>query len=140
MANTPYEEYIKGLNEGWELARKLRYDFRPEDVIKIFNLKLQREVIAPICHVMCEYTGQAAMRAFKAWEEEHKPQLGSIVRLEDGTRGVILEFENFDDDEYISVYTENGCVEGWLLKNVELTDKKIDGLTDWLIAAAQDAK
>lgn len=134
---TPYEEYIKGLNEGWELARKLRYDLSPEEIIKIFKLKLQHEVIAPICHVMCEYSGQEAMRAFKAWEEEHKPQLGSIVKLEDGTKGIILDFEN---DEYISVYTENGCIEGWLLKNVELTDKRIDGLTDWLMAAAQDAK
>lgn len=138
MANTPYEEYIKGLNEGWELARKLRYDFRPEDVIKIFNLKLQHEVIAPICHVMCEYSGQEAMKAYKAWEDTTKPQLGSIVkRIRNGKKGVILDFA---EEGLASVFTEDGLVEGWELRHVELTDKKIDGLTDWLIAAAQDAK
>ena len=134
---TPYEGYIKGLNAGWELARKLRYDLTVQDITNMFNLKTPDELICPYHFIMHKRNGLDAMKAYEAWEDRVKVQLGDVVCLEAETplKGIVLEM----DTTCLTVFTEEGVIQVWGKGDVLKTNKHIE-VTDWLIAGIQSAK
>ena len=115
-------EYSKGLNDAWELAKKVMirhgdysgalsyiemqdiYDTR--DFMDIMNL-----------------SPQEALAKMKAYEEEQKKvEIGDIVDWL-GVKAVVLDKI---DEERIYLFDENGCVEEVQIYNCEKLGKRID--------------
>ena len=118
----PYSEaYNKGLNDAWELAKKLWHnDARTND--DIYGIEY-------FIDIANEYTPQEALAKFEAYEKEQekvrqKIMVGDIVALEDGIKGVVMDEDGVDN---VAIFTENGCIEAWMNKKyITKTGKHID--------------
>lgn len=115
------EAYNKGLNDAWELAKKLWHnDARTND--DIYGIEY-------FIDIANEYTPQEALAKFEAYEKEQekvrqKIMVGDIVTLEDGTKGVVMDEDGVDN---VVIFTENGCIEAWMNKKyITKTGKHID--------------
>ena len=115
------EAYNKGLNDAWELAKKLWHnDARTND--DIYGIEY-------FIDIANEYTPQEALAKLEAYEKEQekvrqKIMVGDIVTLEDGTKGVVMDEDGVDN---VVIFTENGCIEAWMNKKyITKTGKRID--------------
>lgn len=109
--------YIDGLNDAWELAKKLWHnDARTND--DIYGIEY-------FIDIANDYTPQEALAKLEAYEKEQNIKVGDVVETED-CNGVVID--QYADDRYY-ILTENGCVEDWCYAEIAKTGKHID-LTD----------
>lgn len=108
--------YIDGLNDAWELARKI-YEMESKEFDKVF-----REV--HYVDVFYHFTPQEALAKLEAYEKSKEINVGDVVEFEDGIKAVVLDWF---DDEIFALFTENGCVQNWNKKSdFKKTGKHID--------------
>ena len=82
------EAYDKGLNDAWELVRKL-YDMKCDELGKIFGIWDSFYEIIRNC------TPQEALADLKAYEEAQKIEVGDVVeRKSDKTKYLVVTEEN----------------------------------------------
>ncbi len=104
------EAYIAGMNEVWELTKKLFLNEKDggipdKDMDKIFGESWSVE------DILHNTTAQEALKKIEDYKygKVDKVSYGDIVRA-DGVNGIVLD--NYNDYSW-NVYTENGCVEVW---------------------------
>ena len=108
--------YTDGLNDAWELARKL-YEMKSKEFDEVFKNVHYVDVF------YC-YTPQEALAKLETYEKLKEINVGDVVELADGTKAVVMD--RFDD-EVFALFTENGCVQNLNIKsNFKKTNKHID--------------
>lgn len=119
------EAYAAGLNDAWELAKKIVLTVGDggieEDKLKeLFDLP---SIKRPSYWIFKECTPQKALAKIEAYEKESEEiKVGDVVETEDCIAVVI---DQYADDRY-HVFTENGCVEDWCHAEMAKTGKHID--------------
>ena len=117
----PAGDYNKGLEDAWELAKKLW--------LPTFNGGMACEELEVIfdCaynNISKKFTPQEALAKLEAYEKENELKVGDVVELADGTKAVVMD--RFDD-EIFALFNENGCVENLNIKSdFKKTNKHID--------------
>lgn len=116
--------YNKGLNDAWELARKIN-NMEFKEFIKVFERTGYdgREVKMNLIN---ELTPQEALAKMKAYEEAQKIKVGDIIETKDFTdkwKAVVLDILNKDK---AWILNERGCVFGVELEILRKTGKHID--------------
>ena len=112
--------YEKGLNDAWELAKKIVVDCKDmtgKEFQDIFGYYL--------CEVFVNYTPQEALAKLEAYEKSKEIKVGDIVYNDDTMEeGVVTHIDN---DEVFMLYDDGSC--GNTYGNLTKTGKHID-LTD----------
>lgn len=117
-------EYSKGLNDAWELAKKLWY-LGNQKCKEIFGHEFSIDIIE-------QFTPQEALAKMKAYEEAKKIEVGDIIfcfsdcdeswRENKEHYGVLLEIVN----DIYTVLMKNGDVSEFTKNSLEKTGKHID--------------
>lgn len=114
------EAYNQGLNDAWELLRKLS-GLKSDEFIKIYDTCILYEVIY-------KNTPQEALAKLKVYEDS-KIKVGDVVAwtdfADDTFNGVVLDFKDNTDNEVV-VFNENGGVDVWKIAECKKTGKHID--------------
>ena len=117
-----YEAYKKGLKDAWEAARRIVLEpgfggLIVFEVVDIFGTNSAFDVLR-------NFEPQEAIERLKAYDETQnsrpdKIEVGDEVIWGECVRGVVMDV----DTEGISIFTENGCVEGCGLDKVKKTGR-----------------
>lgn len=123
----PDKTYEEGLNDAWELAKKIAMEksnggFDSYEIVKIFGFN-------DMDAIFMEYTPQEALAKLKAYEEAQETEkmakinVGDVVKY-DGIQAVVMDIDTVDN---VALFTENSCVESWIPQCfVVKTGKHID--------------
>lgn len=116
------EAFEKGMEEAWKIAGLIaKYEkdggIGASALVKVFGCEWNK--------IFDNFT----IKEVKEIIENHFPEklsppsfdVGDVVE-KDGVRAIVLDF----DGEYVSVWTENGCTEGWTIEKVTKTDAHCD--------------
>lgn len=116
--------YEDGLNDAWELARKLYCDIKTHELKEIFDCKSNHYVDNSIVFgwILNELTPQEALAKIEAYEESKAIKVGDVVYA-DGVQGVVIDIIS---DEGCYTYNENGCVEEHKYNYLKKTGRHID--------------
>jgi len=116
-------EYERGLNDAWELVRRLRIT-APTDIIEIFDKDTTSSVIE-------EFSASEAIKKWKAWEDKNEFKIGDEVVYRDGIKGVVVGISN--NTEQISLLSNEYNVPQLLIKNhATKTGRHFDAITEVL--------
>lgn len=116
--------YNKGLNDAWELAKKIwcgkdsenEAIFGTKFVYEIYQLSPQ-EVLAKL------KTYETAQEQARLEEEMKQIKVGNVV-IWSGVKALVMDEDGIGN---VALFTESGCIEDWIDKSkVEKTDKHID--------------
>ena len=111
--------YDKGLNDAWELARKIWDEFTLHKLEEIFGYDYTKGVID-------NYTPQEALAKLKAYEEQSEIKVGDVVDFPSEGRRCCAVVTCIVDD-YLYGFAENGLlVESLQIDNCKKTGKHID--------------
>lgn len=110
LLKTTYEE---GLNDAWEMARKIRLypsdgGISIEDLGKIFGNQTHYDILR-------DYSAQEAIEKIKAWEDKNEIKVGDEVVYSDGIKGIVVGISN--NAGQISVLNNEYDVPQLLIKN-----------------------
>lgn len=108
--------YEDGLNDAWELARKMT-SWIYSDRKKVLGFGYSSDVFN-------QYTYQEALAKIEAYEKEQQINVGDVVECFSDYKGVVLDIDT--DFKTLDVFTENGCVEGLAITDVKKTGRHID--------------
>ena len=106
--------YEMGLNDAWELAKKLE-SMPLEELKKIFG-------VCGFYSVIKQYKIEEALVKIEAYEKEKSVCVGDVVEDEEGTKALVID--KGTENTYF-VFTENGCVEDWYKMDLKKTGNKI---------------
>lgn len=119
------EAYNKGLNDAWELARKIVLDVSkggiPErDMRSMFGEKWT------VSDVLKNYTPQEALAKLEAYEkEQNEIKVGDVVRLKGSDKEYVVT--TIDEDRCSEIYCGVSKDGRWFVQcNVKKTGKHID--------------
>lgn len=126
LQNRLEEEYKRGMNEAWEIAKefcKISFD----ESMDIFGTDNIDQIIR-------EYTFHEIKNKILSYNtkenEENKIHVGDIVQdNNDGTKATILDCDNDTNlvgEGYWMVFTEKGCVESWCENEFTKTGESVD--------------
>lgn len=105
--NSLEAEYERGLNDAWELVRRLRTT-APTDIIEIFDKDTTFSVIE-------ELSASEAIKKWKAWEDKNEFKVGDEVVCRDGIKGIVVGISN--NTEQISLLSNEYNVPQLLIKS-----------------------
>lgn len=119
--------YQKGLNDAWELVRKLYCDIEAHELREIFDYKSNHHVDASIVFgwTLNELTPQQALAKIEAYEESKAIKVGDVVYAQ-GIKGVVIDDCTEDSDDTCYVFCENGNIEDWKFVDLKKTGRHID--------------
>lgn len=107
LENIKKAEYERGLNEAWELVKRLRTT-APTDIIEIFDKDTTFSVIE-------ELSASEAIEKWKAWEEKNEFKVGDEIIYRDGIKGVVVGISKYNEE--ISVLSNEYDVPQLLIKS-----------------------
>lgn len=116
------EEYKRGMNETWEIAREL-YTTGCKECAEIFGYSSVENIIR-------NYTPKEIKEKIMSYKEEQEKKkeeiiVGSIVMdIDDGQKATVLDVDKSDDSFW--VFTNEGNLECWIKNNIENTGEFID--------------
>ena len=111
--------YEDGLNDAWELARKICGMTR-QAWYEIFKIE-----DAYLADILDDNTPQEALAKIEAYEESKAIKVGNVVfNAREDVKAVIMD--NAIATGAWQVYTENGCVELWKECEFKKTGKTVD--------------
>lgn len=125
------DEYNRGLNDAWELAKKIVLTEGDGGIgeTKLKELFDYSSIKRASYWIFKEYAPQEALAKLEAYEKskkevEEKFKVGDIVTFEDGTKGMVMDIDAVDN---FAIFTDNGCIEAWIgQERVTKTGKHID--------------
>lgn len=127
LKNRLDEEYKRGMNDAWEIARELcETDYN--ECNKIFGNTSVEPVIKT-------YSPSVVKEKIESYREEkenrlNKIHVGDVVQdNNDSTKATVLDCDaetTIDDERYWMVFTENGCVESWCENEFTKTGESVD--------------
>jgi len=115
--------YNKGLNDAWELVKRIigivdkeNHELIPaRELTKIYGSNDLLDIFA--------FTPQEALAKLKAYEEaQNKAVVGDVIKDNYDDKAVVLD----ETESYYSVFTQSGCVEEWNKAICKKTGKHID--------------
>lgn len=109
--------YEDGLNDAWELARKIATMLSTSERAKIFGYVVDGITVTDILR---SFTPQEAIAKLKAHEEEIK--VGDVVESDSGIKAVVIEKAN----HYFMVFTQDSAVGTWNDTCCKKTGKHIE--------------
>lgn len=126
LQNRINEEYERGMNDTWDLARKI-CKFSHDELANIFGDYSVENAIT-------KFTSIEANEKILSYEEEkendgNKVYVGDVVQCKnDGTKATILDYDSDDnlENNFWIVFTEIGCVEKWCENNFTQTGEHVD--------------
>ena len=112
--------YSDGLNDAWELARKIENKLGSTILEPIFGS-------SRIADILDNFTPQEALAKIEAYEKSKQIQIGDVVEFEAGTIAVVTRIQ----EGYISVCFEDGGAMGFKESEYDLkkTGRHIDILS-----------
>ena len=126
LQNRLEEEYKRGLNDAWEIAR-IVINMEDEEFDNIFEKNLSARYVITNSN---PFRVKEKISAYhKAQEESNKIQVGDVVQhIADETRAAILGNDSNVGLDYKKwmVFTENGCVESWFEDDFSKTGESVD--------------
>lgn len=119
MGNGKNEDYVRGLSDAWELAKKI-YDMKCEDVKDIFE--------EGFWEIINHYTAEEALAKIEAYEKEKEIKVGDVVVKTSGAGskyiGVVTQIT---DAQYsVCLVFSDGSTETTIASNLTKTGKHID--------------
>lgn len=121
------EAYNKGLNDAWELARKIVLP-ESEGGMKIDELKniFKNHRYFDINDILKRYTPQEALAKLEAYEkEQNEVKIGDIIAIDDD-RVVVTKVNKCESCTTIYGFKENGCCIFYSDKQFKKTGTHID--------------
>ena len=113
--NTYDEGYNKGLNDAWELAKKLWHN-TPRKNDDIYGIEYYIDITN-------EYTPQEALAKLEAYEKEQVFNVGDVViGINDGVKGVVVKVK----EDTIYILFRDGSAGEHKKRAVKKTGKHID--------------
>lgn len=119
------EEYKRGMNDAWEIAREIHSDYN--EFTNIYGEK------STINYVIQNSTPLEVKEKIATYRKEvNKIHVGDVVQNKNNnTKATILDCDrntNFVlmDEKYWMVFTENRCVESWCENEFTKTNKSVD--------------
>lgn len=109
------EEYKRGINDAWEIAR-IVINMEDEEFDNIFDKNLSARYVITNSN---PFRVKEKISAYhKAQEDEsNKIHVGDVVQdNNDNTKATVLDLDtdtSLEGENYWMVFTENGCVETW---------------------------
>ena len=126
MENRLNEEYERGMNETWEIVKKIitLTDANRYAVFRNISLLSIMGVNSPL-------QAKEKLLSYKGNEEnDEEVYVGDIIKnIFKNKQGVVLECDTDEDDIndcYYTVFTEEDCVEIWYRNHIVKTGKNID--------------
>ncbi|RKI83846.1 hypothetical protein D7V90_08125 [bacterium 1xD42-87] len=125
LQNRLDEEYKRGLNDAWEIAKEV---FDDRNYCAILNVFEYDSTLAEVIRNHNPIEVKKKILAYK--EEQEKIRAGDVVQdNNDGTKATILDYDaetSLEDERYWMVYTENRCVESWCENTFTKTGESVD--------------
>lgn len=125
LQNRLDEEYKRGMNDAWEIAKEL-CDVDYDELCAIFNYEEVEQIIK--CFTPLEVKEKIAI--YRTEKESNKVCVGDVVKdMNDDTMATILDYDhdtNLAGEGYWMVFTENGCVESWCENEFVKTGESVD--------------
>lgn len=127
IQNRLEEEYKRGMNDAWEIAREIHADY--DEFTDIFGEE------PTIGYVIQNSNPLEVKEKIELYREEKENKLnmihvGDIVQdNNDNTKATILDHDhdtNLVGERYWWVFTENGCVESWCENEFTKTGESVD--------------
>lgn len=116
----PISDYERGLNDAWELARKISQI----DVDKIRNVIPEDNTMYPLKAVFQKLTVQEAFARMKTYEEEQLIHVNDEVQTFNGTHKGVVTFVRTCGDFF--VLWDNGTADIYTTKVVKKTGRIIN--------------
>lgn len=125
LQNRLDEEYKRGLNDAWEIAKEV---FDDRNYCAILNVFEYDSTLAEVIRNHNPIEVKKKILAYK--EEQEKIRAGDVVQdNNDGTKATILDYDaetSLEDERYWMVFTENRCVESWCENAFTKTGESVD--------------
>lgn len=141
------EAYTKGLNDAWELAKKLESDISVGDLADIFGKEVYDPYEGTLSDIIESYTATEALEKVNAYEKEKsKIRVGDeVVLKEDHLKMIVTFVENYDDGKVHGICVNPGKhpvdVGGTISSSVEnwqKTGKHYDEIEKLLVSETKD--
>lgn len=119
------EEYKRGMNDAWEIAREIHSDYN-----KFTNIYGEKSTINYVIQNSTPLEVKEKIATYR--KEINKIHVGDVVQNKNNNiKATILDRDhntNFVlmDEKYWMVFTENGCVESWCENEFTKTNKSVD--------------
>lgn len=126
LQNRLAEEYKRGMNDAWEIAREICKMNREE-----YNMIFQNATIDLTIMSFAPVQIKEKISTYRQEKENElsKIHVGDVVQhIADATKATILDNDpntNLGEKKWI-VFTENGCVESWNENNFTKTEESVD--------------
>lgn len=120
------EEYKRGMDDAWEIAREICKMNREE-----YNMIFHNATIDLIIIAFDPAQIKEKISAYQQEKESNKIHVGDVVQhIAYEIKATILDCDedtSMDNDElYWIVFTENGCVESWCKNEFTKTGESVD--------------
>lgn len=126
LKNRLKEEYKRGMNDTWEIAKefcKISYD----ESVAIFGTDSVAQIIRK--YTLLEIKDRISSYNTKE-NESNKIHVGDVVQdNNDNTKATVLDSDfdtSLEDENYWMVFTENGCIESWCENEFTKTGESVD--------------
>lgn len=132
VLHTTDESYNKGLNDAWELAKKIAAleddgGYSCEELENIFGHVATASVLKV-------FTPQEALAKVKAYEEEHiRIRVGDVVKLKGTSYEAVVT--RVSETILHCLYKDGRCAPGCYKENYEKTGKHFDSIDEFMRSA-----
>jgi hypothetical protein len=131
VLHTMDEFYNKGLNDAWELARKIALPtsdggYSCEELQDIFGYRSFNSVLKM-------FTPQEALAKIKAYEERNKIRVGDVVKLKGTSHEAIVT--RVTETILHCLFKDGRCTPGCYKENYEKTGKHFDSIDEFMRSA-----
>ena len=117
--------FEEGMVEAWNLAKMILHG-RYDQTAEIFNMDIYDMTPQTKVSIIETHSPLEIKEKIAVWEKEKAKEIkvGDVVEHElDDCTGVVLDW--CSEDEF-HVFTENGCVERWIVSDVNNTNIAVD--------------
>lgn len=128
VLHTPDELYNKGLNDAWELARKIIIQpddggYTAQELAEMFRTVVPSAVIA-------DFAPQEALAKVKDYEERNEIKVGDVVRLKGLSCKAIVT--RVTETNICLLFKDGSCASGCYKENYEKTGEHFDSIDEFM--------
>lgn len=116
------EEYKRGINDAWEVAREIHADY--DEFTEIFG---KESTIGYVIQNSNPLEVKEKIESYR--EEKSKIHIGDVIQNNNNTKATVLDLNavtSLEYENYWMVFTENGCVESWCENDFTKTGESVD--------------
>ena len=131
VLHTPDEAYNKGLNDAWELARKIISPIS-QDGYTLDELKnILGKNVNSYTSMFNDFTPQEALAKVKAYEEERNEiKVGDVVKIKGGCVEAIVT--KVESQKIFRLFKDGSCDGNTIKEDLEKTGKHFDSIDEFM--------